>query len=107
MFNVLVTASGTAWETDQLMRMDSRRFKESSGTEAVSVEIAKPETLRVLEQVPTLLMYELGSERPNVGVVRYGRVRVINLVNALCWPRALDEKKDADLRRQLFYKSAD
>jgi hypothetical protein len=35
MFNLLISADATAWETDQLMRMDADHFKEySDGTEA-------------------------------------------------------------------------
>jgi len=81
MFNVLISADGTAWETDQLMRMDVNRFKEySDGTEAKSVSIEKAATLRALEQVPALLMYERGTEGPNADIVRYGYLRDIKVV---------------------------
>lgn len=37
MFSFLVAANGIAWETDQLMRVDASRFKESSGHESDAV----------------------------------------------------------------------
>ncbi len=72
MFNLLVAAIGTAWETDQLMAMDVSRFKEYSGSESNSISKDQPETLKLLEQIPALLMYELGADGPNTKVVRYG-----------------------------------
>ena len=72
MFNLLVAANGTAWETDQLMRMDASRFHESSGAEAEHVSREKPDTLKSLEKAPALLMYESGTEGPNSEIVRYG-----------------------------------
>jgi hypothetical protein len=38
MFNILVTYRETAWETDQLMRIDVGRFGEYSGAEAAPAE---------------------------------------------------------------------
>ncbi len=71
MFNVLVTSNGTAWETDQLMRILASRFNTHSGTEGNGISPAKPETLLRLEKVPSLLMYERGVRGPNTDVVRY------------------------------------
>ncbi len=56
MFNTLTSGDGTAWETDQLMRMDARRFKEYSDSEAESISVSKPTTLNSLEGIDTLLM---------------------------------------------------
>jgi len=76
MFNLLISADATAWETDQLMRMEVSRFKEySDGTEAQSVSLSDPSTLKSLEGIPTLLMYEQGTEGPNGDIVRYGSLR--------------------------------
>jgi hypothetical protein len=76
MFNLLISGGATAWETDQLMRMDASRFKEySDGTEAKSVSLSDPGTLKSVEGIPTLLMYERGTEAPNGDIVRYGSVR--------------------------------
>ena len=73
MFNVLVTYNSTAWETDQLMRMESDRFKEySGGPEADTVSLAKPATLKLLEGIPSLLFYEDGATGPTAPIVRYG-----------------------------------
>jgi hypothetical protein len=75
MFNVLVTANSTSWETDQLMRMDAGRFKEYSGSEAEAVSLEKPASLAILERVPALLIYELGVQEANAEIVRFGYVR--------------------------------
>jgi hypothetical protein len=80
MFNVLVNGNATAWETDQLMRMDAERFKEPSGSQGEFVSTGKPETLKALEQIPTLLMYERGCSGPNTDVVRYGALGDIKAV---------------------------
>jgi hypothetical protein len=78
MFNLLISGNPTAWETDQLMSMDIARFKEhSGGSEASSVSLDKPNTLALLEHVPTLLMYERGTQGPTTDVVRYGYLRGI------------------------------
>jgi TIR domain-containing protein len=75
MFNVLVSANGTAWETDQLMRMPANRFKElSPGVEARSIDLKKADTLKLFEGVSTLLMYEQNTDGPNPDVVRYGKL---------------------------------
>jgi len=80
MFNVLISADDTAWETDQLMRMDVSRFKEyTDGSEAKSVSLSKPDTLKLLEAVPALLMYERGTEGPNTDTARYGRLSEIRV----------------------------
>jgi hypothetical protein len=77
MFNLIVTHNPTAWETDQLMRIEKDRFGEYSGHEAETIQIAAPETLGVLENCPTLLMYEMGSEAVNRDMIRYGQARNI------------------------------
>jgi hypothetical protein len=80
MFNVLISADDTAWETDQLMRMDVGRFKEySDGVEAELVSLKKPETLKMLKDVPTLLMYERGTKGPNTDTARYGELTAIRI----------------------------
>ncbi|MBL8879210.1 MAG: TIR domain-containing protein [Phycisphaerales bacterium] len=77
MFNFLVTANGTAWETDQLMRIDASRFKESSGIEGALVTLDKPETLQRLEDIDSLLMYELCADSSHKDSVRLGRIHAI------------------------------
>lgn len=75
MFNVLISADNTAWETDQLMRMDITRFKEySDGAEAATVSTKRPDSLKALESIPALLMYETGTDGPNADLARYGYV---------------------------------
>jgi hypothetical protein len=73
-FNVLISGDKTAWETDQLMRMETSRFKEySEGSEAKAISLNQPETLEVLESVPALLMYERGIKGTN-DTARFGRL---------------------------------
>jgi hypothetical protein len=80
MFSLIISNNPTAWETDQLMRMEAARFKEySDGPEAKKVSINKPRTLKSLERVPALLMYEQGSEAQNRGTVLYGYLREIRI----------------------------
>lgn len=75
MFNLLVSADGNAWETDQLMRMASDRFKEySAGSEAEDICLNDANTLKRLDRIPTFLMYERNSDGPNTDVVRYGHL---------------------------------
>lgn len=81
MFNVLIAWDVTAWETDQLMRMDVGRFKEYSGTESQHVAADNPESLKALEEIPALLLYERGTEGLAADRVRYGVLRDIRLAN--------------------------
>ncbi|HWA09681.1 MAG TPA: TIR domain-containing protein [Opitutaceae bacterium] len=84
MFNVLISAHDTAWETDQLMRMPKDRFKEHSveGGEADEVSLARPATLKLLEAVPALLLYENCIGGPAGEVVRYGYLRGIRVAGS-------------------------
>ena len=80
MFNLLIAYSSTAWETDQLMSMDRERFLEHTPahlSEKFSSE--EPATLKGLEGIPTILMYEPGHDGDNREVVRYGQLRDILL----------------------------
>jgi len=73
MFNLLVHYDAKAWETDQLMTMEVDRFKEYSGGECESIKPLDPESLKLLEGIDTLLMYESGSDsNPNIKLVRFG-----------------------------------
>jgi hypothetical protein len=56
----LVAADLTAWETDQFMRMRRDRFNAHSGTEGDAISLDQPDTLKLLENSPALLMYECG-----------------------------------------------
>lgn len=76
MFNLLVSGSGDSWESPPLS-MGIDRFKEYSDAEAETIDAAIPETLRRLEEIPTLLMYEVGAGGPHARVVRHGRLRHI------------------------------
>lgn len=76
MFNLLVAGHSEMWET-QPYSIGLGRFKEYSGHEAVAIDPARPESLRRLEDVPALLMYEVGAGGPHARVVRHGRIRNI------------------------------
>lgn len=76
MFNLLVAGHSEMWET-QPYSIGLGRFKEYSGREAAAINPADPESLRRLEEVPALLMYEVGAGGPHAGVVRHGRIRNI------------------------------
>ena len=80
MFNLLVSYGETAWETDQLMRMDAARFGEYSGSESEGITAGSPTTLKSLEEIDTLLMYEEHSKSVHADVVRYGRLYGIKKV---------------------------
>lgn len=76
MFNLLVSGNGEWWETPPFTSTVDR-FKEYSGVEAEAIDLARPETLRRLEEIPALLMYEVGAGGPHARVVRHGRIRNI------------------------------
>ncbi len=63
------------------MRMPVERFKEHTveGDEADAVSLSKPSTLKLLEEVPALLMYETGVEGPSTDSVRYGFLRGVRV----------------------------
>lgn len=79
MFNILITADKTAWETDELMRMTAARFGELSGSEAETISVKNPATLKSLEGLDTLLMYEDSSKNANADLIRYGRLYEIKV----------------------------
>jgi len=79
MFNFLVASDATAWETDQLMRMDANRFKEYSGGAAAEISRRDPRSLKILEEVPALLMYEGCCEGAAANIVRYGFLKDIRV----------------------------
>ncbi|MER8608618.1 hypothetical protein NKI34_19695 [Mesorhizobium sp. M0700] len=73
---MLVSGHGEWWETPPFTSTIDR-FKEYSGAEAEAIDLARPETLRRLEEIPALLMYEVGAGGPHARVVRHGRIRNI------------------------------
>ena len=79
MFNVLVSGDGTAWESNQRMGMMTDRFLEHSGDESEFISHDKPETLKALERVPSLLLYESGVRGPGADSVRVGQMRDIRV----------------------------
>jgi len=61
------------------MSMLTSRFLEYSGDESEGIALGKPETLRVLERVQSLLLYETGTLGPNGDVVRLGQMHGIRV----------------------------
>ena len=59
MFNILISASSTAWESDQRMEMQVGRFGEYSGTEYEGISTQNQASLKRLEQVQTLSVERL------------------------------------------------
>ncbi|MBY5340420.1 hypothetical protein E0H35_30475 [Rhizobium leguminosarum bv. viciae] len=76
MFNLLVSGNSEWWETPPYTSTIDR-FKEYSGVEAETIDLARPDTLRRLEEIPAVLMYEVGAGGPHARVVRHGRIRNI------------------------------
>ncbi|WP_064686682.1 hypothetical protein [Rhizobium bangladeshense] len=76
MFNLLVSGNGEWWETPPYTSTIDR-FTEYSGVEAATIDLSRPDTLRRLEEIPALLMYEVGAGGPHARVVRHGRIRNI------------------------------
>ena len=79
MFNVLITSVEAAWESDQRMAMMSDRFGEYSGEEGELVSPKNPESLKALERVQSLLVYEACLDAPYADVVRVGQIRDIRV----------------------------
>ncbi len=77
MFNLLISGDDTAWESGPRMRISADRFGEYSGDEFDAISLTNPKSLKALERVHTLLMYESGVSSPGGDVVRVGQVRDI------------------------------
>ena len=77
MFNHLVTVHEGAWESGQRLRMSAERFGEMSGDEFQGITTADPESLKRLERIDSLLMYEDGVDHPYALQVRVGNIRDI------------------------------
>jgi len=83
-FSVLVSAHDAAWETDQLMRFPLDRFKEHTSATpfTAAIEATRSRSLRALEKIPTLLLYEscVGGARGEIA--RFGRLVDVRLLEA-------------------------
>jgi predicted nucleotide-binding protein len=77
MFNLLISGNETAWESEDELGMSAGRFGEFSGKEAANISPANPDSLRVLQNVPTILMYEEGANQSDV--VRFGYIYDIHV----------------------------
>jgi hypothetical protein len=81
MFNVLISADGTAWESSGRMTILSERALEHSGAESEAISLDEPATFKALERVTSLLLYEDGASADTVRVgqlrdIRVGRTRI-------------------------------
>jgi hypothetical protein len=80
MFNVLIAGDTAAWESDQRLEMPAERFLEHSGDESENISVEKPKSLKVLERIQSLLLYEGGTSGKASGVIRLGQMRDIRSV---------------------------
>jgi hypothetical protein len=87
MFNLIIDYDSTAWEGPGRLTATIERFKEYSGDEAASIETGKPETLKRLESVLTILMYEKGASGVDAHRVRIGFAINIRLENGMRYGR--------------------
>ena len=87
MFNLIIAYDTTAWEGSDRLTATVERFKEYSGDEAALIEVERPETLKRLESVLALLMYEKGTTGDNAHRVRLGFVSDIRLETITKYPR--------------------
>ncbi len=79
MFNVLIAYDEFAWESDQRLAMPSNRFGEYNGDEVGNISPKKPQSLKALERIHSLLLYENSVDGPNADVVRVGQLRDIRV----------------------------
>ena len=102
MFNLIVSGHGEAWDSVPFSSPVTR-FTEYSSTIADEIDLSQPQTLRRLEEVPTLLMYEVGARGANVEIVQHGRVRNIRRVSSdVVFDFELDSEHAYLQRRQLL-----
>jgi hypothetical protein len=80
MFNVLIAGDGMAWESEQRLEMLTERFLEHSGDESENISVEKPNSLKILERIQTLLLYEDGAGGNAADVIRLGQMRDIRIV---------------------------
>jgi hypothetical protein len=80
MFNVLIAGDGIAWESEQRLEMPSERFLEHSGDESENISVEKPKSLKVLERIQSVLLYEGGAGGKAAGIIRLGQLRDIRPV---------------------------
>lgn len=78
MFNLIVSGNHEAWEQEPYS-IDRSRFREYSCEEAARFSLKQAATLDELVGLPTLLMYELGTDGRNARLVRYGVIASIEL----------------------------
>lgn len=79
MFNLLVSGSATAWESEQRMKMMAERFGEYSGDECAGISLQDSDSLERLEPSQTILMYEVVVDEPHGETVRVGQLRDIRV----------------------------
>jgi hypothetical protein len=80
MYNVLIAFDSTTWESGQRMGMAADRFLEHSGDECAHISLTNHASLKELESIQTLLLYEKQSDGETADIIRIGKMRDI-LVN--------------------------
>ena len=79
MFNVLIDSNGTAWESNDRMGMPADRFLEYSGDEGEGISVSNPDSVRILERIHSVLLYEKGALDAGQNIVRIGQMRSIRV----------------------------
>lgn len=102
MFSILISANPAAWELAQRMSMMKDRFLEHSGDEATKLSLQHPDSLRALERVHTLLLYEDCVDEPHATIARVGHIRDIRIDGAFLSFRFVEQ---GQLPRQLIVDS--
>ena len=108
MFNLIVSGDGNSWEAPPFVSPYSRFGEYCSEGVAESLDLNDPASVQALTEVPTLLLYEVGAEGPNVGVVRHGRVGdVIRRGRNIAFDFVPDPEHAYLLRQDLLARSAE
>jgi hypothetical protein len=83
MFNVLISADGTAWESEGRLEMDAGRFLEYSHPESKGISPKDRKSLRQLGRITSLLIYENCVTKRSRSIVRIGQIHGIEVEGAM------------------------
>lgn len=76
----MITAKAGAWETDGRFTMPGERFLEYTAPSVKKlVSLSNPRSLRKLQGIPSILMYETEVKHASADVVRFGIIRDIRV----------------------------
>jgi hypothetical protein len=101
MFNVLISSNGTAWEAEGRLESDVGRFLEYSDPEARGISPKNPKSLRRLERITSLLLYENCVTKRSRSIVRIGQIHDIQVEGSFLTFRFAEAGR---LKRRQFEK---